>query len=95
MPNYDPEVTSNAKQLSDRNTNGTILGQDTSDLIGFYGKTAVVQPSGAEQAAVSTTAATTTTPWGFTTSTQANAIVSLVNQIRADLVSLGLLKGSA
>ncbi len=84
------------KQLSDRNPDGTQLGQDsTTDKVGFYGATPVVQPLGAGQAAVSTTAATTTTPWGFTTSTQANAIVSLVNQMRSDLVTLGLIKGSS
>lgn len=84
------------KQLSDRNPDGTTLGQDsTTDKIGFYGATPVVQPSGSSQAAVSTTAATTTTPWGFTTSTQANAIVTLVNKMRADLVTLGLIKGSS
>lgn len=70
-------------------------GSSSSDFVGFYGTTPIVQPSGAAQAAVSATAATTTTPWGFSTSTQADAIVTLVNKIRTDLVALGLLKGSA
>lgn len=74
---------------------GTTIGEATTDKVSFYGVTPVVQPSSASQAAVATTAATATTPWGFTTSTQANAIVTLVNQIRSDLVTLGLLKGSA
>lgn len=78
----------------------------TSDLLAFYGTTPVAKPAASAQAAVAvstiTTAATTTTPWGFATSTQANnvaataaGIVTLLNQIRADLVSLGLVKGSA
>lgn len=71
----------------------------------FFGATPIVQPSGAAQAAVAvstiTTAATTTTPWGFATSTQADAVAAtvknntvLVNKIRADLVSLGLIAGA-
>lgn len=83
-------------------------------IIGFSG---TGQPVGGNQAAVTdtvgaalgTTAATTTTPWGFATSTQADAIATrvnqlrvdslsqtvLVNQLRSDLVTLGLIKGSA
>lgn len=72
----------------------------------FFGATPIVQPVGAGQAAVATTAVTTaatqTTPYGFATSTQADdltAVVAanrtLVNQLRADLVSLGLIKGAA
>ena len=32
---------------------------------------------------------------GFATSGQADALVTLVNQLRSDLVSAGLIKGSA
>jgi len=38
---------------------------------------------------------TSTNPYGFSTSTQANAIVTLVNELRAALVASGLIKGSA
>lgn len=31
------------KQLSDKNADGTQMGQSATDLIGFYGKTPVVQ----------------------------------------------------
>lgn len=82
------------KELSDGNPDGTRLGQDSSDPIGFYGATPGTRRSGSAQAAVATTAATTTTPWGFTTSTQANAIVTLVNEMRAAMVALGLMAGS-
>lgn len=47
------------------------------------------------QAAVVTTAATSTTPYGFETAAQANAIVTLVNELRAALVGAGVIKGSA
>lgn len=75
--------------------NGQYLSGATTHDIGFHGATPTEQRANASQAAVSTTAATTTTPWGFATSTQANAIVTLVNEIRASLVEKGLIKGSA
>lgn len=74
---------------------GVEVGQSATDKVGFFGVTAVVQPSDANQAAVGTASATATSPYGFATSTQADAIVTLVNQLRSDLVSLGLIKGSA
>jgi hypothetical protein len=73
---------------------GYVVGQSaTADKIGFYGATPIVQPTSAAQAAVVTTAATSTTPFGFSEA-QANAIVTLVNRLRTDLISLGLIKGS-
>lgn len=72
----------------------------------FYGASPIAQPSGSTQAAIATTvittAATSTTPYGFATITQANNVAiiadacrTLVNQIRTDLITLGLIKGSA
>jgi hypothetical protein len=83
-------------------------------ILGFHG---TGQPAGAGQAAVAgtigaavgATTATSTTPFGFSTSTQANGVVTLlnacradvaglttlVNQLRSDLVALGLIKGAA
>lgn len=51
--------------------------------------------SGSAQAAVTTTAATSTTPYGFSTAAQADAIVTLVNEVRATLIAAGFMKGSA
>lgn len=104
------------KQLSDGGPDGTKLGQSSTDLIGFWGATPIVQPSATNQGAVtstaivapSNTASTSTTPFGFTTSTQFNALLGAVNsmvvsvnsllisqnQSRTDLVALGLIKGS-
>ena len=48
----------------------------------------------AAQAAVVTTAPTSVTPFGFT-QTQATAIITLLNQIRTDLIAAGIIKGSA
>lgn len=94
-----------------------VLGRTAGAARGFFGASAIPQPAHADQAAVThtvgdavaTTGATNTTPYGFTTAAQANAIVTnvnalradvlalekLANQMRADLVALGLLKGSA
>lgn len=52
------------------------------------------QRAGAAQAAVPTTAATNTTPYGYSQA-QANAIVTLVNEMRDTLIAAGLMKGSA
>lgn len=95
-----------ARQLSDKRTDGTLLGQSTADTIGFYGlATPIAQRSGAGQAAVATsvitTAATSTTPYGYATTTQADAIAAQIvllrtgyNQIRSDLVALNLIAGA-
>lgn len=73
---------------------GESIGLNTTDKLGFHGATAVVQRTNAAQAAVVTTTATQTSPWGFASQAQANAIVSLVNELRAALVEKGLIKGS-
>jgi len=80
------------KQLSDGNPDGTVLGQSASDLIAFYNTTPVAQRSGSVQAAVPTTAPTNATPFGFSQA-QATAILTLLNEIRATLVGVGLMKG--
>ncbi len=81
------------KQISDGNSTGLIIGQSASDKLGFYGLAIpIVQPSGTVAAAATTLAVSTTTAqWFFSTSTQANALVSLANDIRAKLVALGLI----
>lgn len=82
--------TSNEKQLSDGNADGTVLGQDTSDLISFYGVAPIAQP--AAVTSVTTTAATSTTnAYGFTTAAQADAIVTAVNAVVSKLALLGLI----
>lgn len=74
---------------------GVTLGQDSAALVSMYGATPIAQRSGSAQAALGTTAATTTSPWGFATSTQADAVTTLVNELRAALVALGAISGAA
>ncbi len=87
-------TTTSNKKVTTEYPDGIDIGAAATSKEGFYGAAPIVQPTSAGEAAVATTAATTTTPFGFSTSTQANAIVTLVNQLRADLVALGLIKGS-
>lgn len=77
------------RELSDANADGTRLGQSSSDKLGFYGlATPVVRPS--VTAYATTTAATNSSPYGFTTSTQANALNTWAVQADAALRGLGL-----
>ncbi len=75
-------------------TNGLKIGSAVTDKIGLYNATPIVQRVGAAQAAVATTGATNSTPYGYTEA-QANAIIALVNELRAALVALGAIKGAA
>ena len=84
--------TSNAvRQLSDGNSIGTVMGQSTSDVIRFYGafgsssgvqqlsvigSTLSAQAGAATTLAVNATSGGSGTTWAFTTSTQANLVVS-------------------
>jgi len=83
------------KQVSDGRPDGLQIGKSVGDKVSFYGAAPVVQRAGAGQAAVGTTAATATAPVGYGSTTQADAIVTLVNEMRAALVGVGIMKGSA
>ena len=72
------------------------LDSHTTTIMGpLSGTIPVGMRAGAAQAAVTTTAATSTTPYGFAAAAQADAIVTLVNEIRATLVAAGIMKGAA
>lgn len=70
----------NVKQLSDGGPDGTLLGQSSTDKIGFYGLTTPVDQPSVTWATVATTV-TTAMP----------GLVSNVNKLMAALVSLGLI----
>lgn len=76
-------------------TTGTKIATATTQKLGFYNATPIAQRSGAAQVAVATTAATNVAPFGYTTQAQADAIVTLVNELRAWAVAQGFIKGSA
>lgn len=92
------------QQVTDGNPDGSNVGQSTTDKVGFWGVTPVVQPSATDQSAVATTAITTlaTEPTATDIAVAVNSLISrvsaavtLVNQVRSDLVTAGILKGSA
>lgn len=91
------ETNSLVTQAGLQTDDGTSLGNATTDKVSLYGVTPITQRGNSSQAAVETTLAVSTTSsiWGFSTSTQANALVTLVNELRAALVALGAIKGSA
>lgn len=76
---------------------GSKIGTATNQKLGFWNATPVVQPSSGNQAAVSATVDVT----GSDTVDQAQLetilgnIVTLLNQLRSDLVTTGIIKGSS
>jgi hypothetical protein len=95
------------RQLSRGDDDGTVLGQSTADLIGFYGtSTPVAQPSGAAQQLITDASGGTGAPSNgiltitasYNSTILANAIKTLsdgVNACRNALVSVNLMKGSS
>lgn len=80
-------TTTNRRQLSDANTDGTVLGQSPTDKIAFYGATPVTRQTGVGTTtltAVTTAASTTITlAAGYATTTQADDIVARLNSLLA------------
>jgi len=79
--------------IGDGRPDGTVVGRTSTEKIGFYGTTPVVQPASASQAAVSSAQTTTATTTAL--ASDVDALIVLTNQLRAELVSLGLIAGSA
>jgi hypothetical protein len=75
--------------LGNGNPSGTSLGLSTSEKISFYGETPVVQAD--TFTSVSTEIAVSTSDgWGYSTSTQADAIVTAVNAMIVALEAIGI-----
>ncbi len=95
-------ASATTKQLSDQNSQGTVLGFGASDKISFYGQTTIAQPTSSWQSSIqdSSAAIAVSTPsgantvWGYSSAAQANAILSTLQAVRLALVNLGLIKGS-
>jgi UDP-N-acetyl-D-mannosaminuronic acid transferase (WecB/TagA/CpsF family) len=78
------------RQLSDSNPDGTVLGRSSTDKIGFYGAASPVARQSVSAYTTTTAAVSTSTNWGYTTSTQADAINTQVVALTAALRNLGL-----
>lgn len=68
-------------------------GAAAGSKVGFFGATPITQPTNSAQAALTLTTATSN-GFGFSTSAAFNAFSAQLENIRASLVLLGLLKGS-
>lgn len=82
------------KHLSDKNPDGTSLGQSITDTISFYGVTPIAQRAGAAQAAAPA-GGTGATAGAYDTVANRDLLIGLVNEMRTVLVNLGLMKGAA
>lgn len=82
------------KELSDGGSEGTRLGQSTSDKVGFFGTTPVALQGGTALATITVTISTADTGFGFATSAGFNALVAQVEAIRAALAAYGIVKTS-
>lgn len=69
------------------------VGTSATSLIAFYGVTPIAQPTSSAQIALTAITATTA-GFGFATSAAFSAFTAQLENIRASLVLLGLLKGS-
>lgn len=77
-----PLSSSNAvRQLSDGNSQGTVFGQSGSDLIAFYGSTAVARAVIISTNTLST-AVSSTGAFGFGDQTTASTVIAVINQLR-------------
>lgn len=80
---------------------GVLLFETAADKGGFWGAAPVVQPSGAAQAAapagaIAAAAGANPTKAEYDAAVaQVNALTTLVNKLRADLVTVGMIKGAA
>lgn len=83
-------VTSSTLIASGSTPDGFVLGPNTTDLIGFYGKTPVARSAAITLPAA--TASTNTTPYGYTTAAQADAIVTSLRACLTALQANGLLQ---
>ena len=70
------------------------IGNATTDTVGFYGATVTTQPTAisgvttATLTSVTTDAATSTTPFGYSTAAQADAIVATLNAVAVRAAAL-------
>ncbi len=70
---------------------GVVLGQSASEKIAFHNATPVIQQTAPTAVGTASAITTAATGWGFSTSTQADAIVTGLNTIRSVLVTYGLI----
>jgi len=85
MPEYE--------YVGDGRPDGTIVGRASTEKVGFWGIAPITQPTNSAQAALTLVTAMSAN-FGFSTSAAFNAFTAQLENIRANLVLMGLLKGS-
>lgn len=82
----------NYYQVTDGRPDGGMVGSSATEKVGYWGAVPVVQPTSADQALVTTSVTSTIT----TTNIAATVvdIITLLNRLRADSVTVGFIKGS-
>lgn len=93
-PSVTTSITVNSGSVITDTTTGLKIATSTAQKLAFHNSTPVIQRAGAAQAAAPADAATNVAPYGYSQA-QADAIVTLLNEIRAALVEKGLIKGAA
>ena len=69
------------RQLSDGNSQGTVWGKSGTDLIAFYGSTAVARATIVGSNTLST-AVSSTGAFGFGDATTASTVIAILNQLK-------------
>ena len=87
-PNTNPTY----QFLDGESADGTVLGQTSTALIGFWGKTPVARGSTAMATVASTAAviSSSSSAWCYNSSAQANGLVTAVNLLVTMAVNSGL-----
>jgi len=84
------------EQVTYNSPDGATMGNSITEKISFYGVTPIVQRSGSAQVTLTlTTIATADSGWMFKTSDGMVSLFAQVEEIRAALVAVGLIKGAA
>ncbi len=81
------------EQVTYNSPAGAQIGQSASEKVAFFGITPATQPTNSAQAALSLTTATSG-GFGFVSSAAFNSFTAQLENIRASLVTLGIIKGS-
>ena len=84
-----PNTAPTYEYIDGLNADGTIFGQTSAALVSFWGATPSAQVA-FTNAAIATTAASSAAGSFSFTSAQANGIITLLNEVRAAMVSTGL-----
>lgn len=82
------------EQVTYNSTDGALIGNSSTEKIGFYGTTPIVQPSVTAIGTTTISQVGTTGKWAFATSTAALAFVARVRSIQDKLDLLGLVNES-